>query len=236
MKLIQTLEQIEAGFFEIAIRVTSLLAPVPTAALVVGRTVEHLHWQPWVAWVAGIAIEGLGFASMNMALTLYQYNLTKRQKDPKAPTVAAIIISVIYFVTVIFLTVALDTAPALAIYAPVAFPLISACGAGLLVLRYNHVKRLGDIAETKAKEKAAREQRKQEVQQTDTVVSQPKQVEQVVSRTEQVLAYYKNNPLASQKDAASEIGVSRQYIGQVLQKLESDEVIKRNGHGIEIIK
>lgn len=231
-RLITFLQFIEAAFVEIAIRLVSLLAPVPTAAIVVSRTVEYLHWSAPVAVIAGITVEGFGFASINLVLTLYQYNQVKRQKDPKAPLTLAIAFVAIYIVSAVGLTVLLDTLPELARFAPVIFPAISLCGAGMMILRYNHESRLRAIAEAKAKEKEERKEKKAE----QAVMQEPVKSLSVIENldtTGKVLAFYRDNPLASQAQASQAVDVSRQRIGQILQAAEQTQLIeKRNGHGV----
>ena len=50
-----------------------------------------------------------------------------------------------------------------------------------------------------------------------------------------VLRFYEGKPLASQREAADETGLSQPKISRILKRLESDEVIHRNGNGVEII-
>lgn len=49
------------------------------------------------------------------------------------------------------------------------------------------------------------------------------------------LALYFDHPQMTQKDAAQELGISRQAVGQHLRKLEQVGAIRRNGKGIEVL-
>lgn len=161
MKLTTILENTEAAFLEIAVRAVSILSPVPTAYLVYDRTIKYLQWPDTIASIAAAVVEGFGFSSIHIFLTLIQYNQTKRQKDPTAPTWIAVALIAFYILSVISLTIMLDTFPELARFATILFPAFSLCGAGLLVLRYNHANRLQAIASQKAQEREERKQRKE---------------------------------------------------------------------------
>lgn len=51
-----------------------------------------------------------------------------------------------------------------------------------------------------------------------------------------VLGFFSGNPLASQRDAAKKTGISQPKISRILNRLESDEIIHRNGNGVEILR
>lgn len=51
-----------------------------------------------------------------------------------------------------------------------------------------------------------------------------------------LLSFYSGNPLASQRDAAKKTGLSQPKIIRILNQLESNEIIHRNGNGVEILR
>ena len=51
-----------------------------------------------------------------------------------------------------------------------------------------------------------------------------------------ILQFYSGNPLASQRDASKKTGLSQSKISRILNQLESDEIIHRNGNGVEILR
>lgn len=50
-----------------------------------------------------------------------------------------------------------------------------------------------------------------------------------------LIRFYETNPRASQRDASRGTGLSQSKISRILNQLESNEVIHRNGNGVEII-
>lgn len=151
------LDKLETQAVDFVARFSPWLAPLPTAYLTATATVEHLTWPLAVGIIAGAIVEALGLASVATALTLREYNQDKRKSDPIAPYALAISLAAVYFVSVTFLTVALDTAPRLATFAPLVFPVMSLAGATVLAIRADHRRRLVAIANEKAERKAKRQ-------------------------------------------------------------------------------
>jgi len=135
-------------------------APIPTAYLVGRATVEHLAWPVWVGFVAAVIVESLGLATTSTALTLREYNAEKRKSDPSAPFVLAAALVGVYLVVAVGLTVALDIVPALAVYSPAIFPLLSLTGVTVLALRGDHRRRVAEIEKGKAERRKRRAERK----------------------------------------------------------------------------
>lgn len=91
---------------------------------------------------------------------------------------------------------------------------------------------------TQAKRKATMEERKR-MQEREQEQASEEQIEQVpyasLDTSEAIKAFYRQNPLATQAQAAQAAGVKRQRVGQVLAKLEQAGQIKRNGNGVEVL-
>jgi len=132
------------------------LAPLPTAFLVWRSTVNHLAWPSWVAIAAALVVECIGLTVTSIALTLYNYNQSRRKSDPGAPFWLAVTLVGVYVLVAVFLTLLMDTIPSLAKYAPLIFPALSLTGVTSLALRADHGRRLAAVAEAKAERRAAR--------------------------------------------------------------------------------
>jgi hypothetical protein len=151
-----TLSRLETGAVDFVARTVPWFSPLPTAYLTAQATVRHLGWPGGMGVVAGAIIEGLGLASVATALELREYNATRRKSDPKAPFGLTVALAGVYLASVTALTVVLDTAPRLATYAPLIFPLMSLTGATLLAIRADHRQRLAAIEADKLDRSARR--------------------------------------------------------------------------------
>jgi hypothetical protein len=151
-----TEDKIEQFFTDLVARFAPWFSPIPTAFLVGRATVLHLGWPDWVGAVAAIIVESLGLATTSTSLMLYQYNKGKNKSHPSAPFLLSAVLVGIYFLTAIVLTVALDTFPSLAAFAPALFPFMSLCGVTVLAIRNDHRLRLKNIKDERDERKAAR--------------------------------------------------------------------------------
>lgn len=124
-------------------RTSPWLAPLPTAYLTFERTVEHLRW-PWpIGLAAGLVVEGVGLSAINTALEFREHNRGLRDGDKRvAPFILATAVAGVYFLSVIGLTVILDTMPQAAQFAPLVFPALSGCGALIIAMRKEHGRRV----------------------------------------------------------------------------------------------
>ncbi len=163
------LDRAEAALVETASKVGPILSPVPTAYLVGRATIEHLAWPLPIGVTAALVIECLGLASTGLALELYAYNKGKRKSDQAAPFVLSVALVGVYFVTALALTVALDIATGLAVYAPALFPVLSLAGVSILAIRIDHRERLTAIERGKVE----RRKKRQEKTDTDRTPTEP---------------------------------------------------------------
>jgi hypothetical protein len=157
---VNVLERIESVVTDIAAKVGPMIAPIPTAYAIGTSVVENLAWPVWVAILAGGAIELLGLATVNTALTLREYNANKRKSDPRAPFGLAASLAGVYLVVAVALAVVLDVVEALATWTPAIFPLLSLCGVTVLAVRSDHRRRVSGIAEAKAEASRKRAERR----------------------------------------------------------------------------
>jgi hypothetical protein len=136
----------ERALTDAVCRVSPWLAPLPTAYLTYLRTMEHLGWPRLVSLAAGLVVEGVGLAAVNTALEFREHNRGLKDGDKRtAPFTVAVGISVVYFTSVIGLTVILDTVATVAQYAPLVFPILSICGAMLIAMRKDHAQRVEEM-------------------------------------------------------------------------------------------
>ena len=205
------------------------LAPIPSAALVARATVEHLHWSDVLGAVSGGIIEILGLTATSTALSLWEYNASKRKSDPAAPFGLAAALVGFYYLSTVGLTVLLDIVPNLARFAPAIFPTLALVGTVNLALRSQHKQRLAGIAREKAERKAKRRAKRPEERQladgevlslasgnrlfdASVDILQAGRRAKRAARMEALLAFYADNPDAGPSDAARAIGVSRQTV------------------------
>ncbi|MHC4489948.1 MAG: hypothetical protein ACYSW7_12390, partial [Planctomycetota bacterium] len=155
-------EAAESAALSLVVRVGPWLGPVPTAYLVYERTQRHLNWPLWIAIAAGITLECLGVGTSAVALKFWAYNNAKLTKEPEAPTKIPVILTGVYFVTALFLTVVLDVLSVdrklrASDYAPAAFPLLSLAAVALLALRSAYTGAFMSKAARKAQRIAEKE-------------------------------------------------------------------------------
>lgn len=180
--------QIETVITDLAARIGPLTAPLPTAYAVATATGEHLGWPVWVSAAAAVSIEVMGIATVNTALELREYNASKRKSDPSAPFALAVGLTGGYLGIAVGLAVVMDVAPALAVYAPAIFPLLSLAGATVLSLRADHRRRLDAIEQEKGERRAARASKRASSKASKTVqqsVQEPSSTVQEPSSTVQ---------------------------------------------------
>lgn len=249
----ETLSEIETNLTDGIAAIGPWITPIPSAVLVANATVKDLHWSAELAWVAAAIIESLGLTTVSTSLLLWEYNADKRKTDPDAPFLLAAFLVGVYLVSTIGLTVLLDIFPDLARYAPALFPILALVGAVNLALRSGHRRRLTSIAQDRAERKAER----QAVRPTagsltelltsnaasntvnpDSTLIKARQARTVIqgNRMDNLLTLFRDNPKIGVTDAARTLNMSRQTVYSYLERLETEGRIRRNGHGVEIVK
>jgi hypothetical protein len=263
----------ETAATDVVARVVPWASPLPTAYLTMRATVQHLDWPLAVGAISGVVIEGLGLASVSTALELREYNVTRRrypdgwteeQKrksrmkvDPRAPFELAAGLIGVYLVSVTALTVALDTLPQLATYAPLIFPVMSVAGVTVLALRADHRRRLEAIAQRGTPRNRptsahsghmphAQNRRPVDAQQGQVLAYQGAQngVLDAVNRTRRerkaalmsrLLDAYRDTPDLGATAAARLLGVHRNTVYSYTAELEENGLIRRNGKGYQVL-
>ncbi|MBN1889450.1 MAG: MarR family transcriptional regulator [Thermoflexales bacterium] len=236
------LDLVEGNLATVAVRLGSWLAPIPTAFLIWRATMIHLGWPSWVSFVAGAVIELLGLGTVNLALTFRTHNATKRAKDPGAPFPIALALAGVYFGTVTLLTVILEVLPGAALVSPVVFIGMSLTGAGTLMLRNDHARRLAAIRDKKQEEKAGREARRAarsvsfNMAKSNTLeTANAARQQQKQDALDAVLVFIGDNPGASLADIALHVGKGKSTVAGYVAELQTAGTIRRNGRGLEVV-
>lgn len=218
-----TIDAAESTLVNLVAKCAPWLAPLPSAWVVYLKTTTLLGFPHLVALVAGLVIEALGLASVSTALTLREYNASKRKSDPSAPFALALALALVYFVSVVSLTVVLELVPEVATYALVIFPFLSLTGATCLALRADHRRRLASIETVKQERKAKRQSNRQAsvadvssqtsktaISDTSLDVARQTRKEKRQARLDSLAMFLDANPDSGATEAARAIGVSRQ--------------------------
>lgn len=260
----EKLDQLENTAIDLVAKIAPWAAPLPTAYLVGAATIRHLHWPAIVGVVAAVIIESLGLATTSTALTLRDYNASKRKSDPQAPFTLAVALVAVYFVTAVGLTVALDILPGLAVYSPGVFPFLSLAGVTVLALRSDHRRRVEEIEADKEKRSRQRSQRRsskrsksvqvhgQTVGQSNGKVNASEQAETVnldnLNKANQarrlnreqalnaLVEFFERRPDGSYSQAGRSVGRSKSWVSGAVSDLEDEGQLRRNGNGIEILE
>lgn len=237
------LDLIEGNLATVAVRLGSWAAPVPTAYLIWRATMLHLGWPSWVSFVAGAVIELLGMGTVNLALTFREHNESKRKTDPAAPFGLALGLAGVYFGTVTLLTVILEVLPGAAVVSPVVFIGMSLTGAGTLMLRKDHARRLAAIDRARRDRKEARQAARSVSSIPNVRNAKPNGLD-LANATRRaakqqaldaMLVFLGDNPGASLAELASHVGKGKSTVSGYVGELQAAGAIRRNGHGLEVI-
>ncbi len=124
-----------------------------TAYVVSRAAMQYLDFTIGWAIILAVGIELTGIVSVANALTAHEWNATKREGDPAAPQKTAIAAMMVYFVTIIVLTVTLESFGEHATYSFALLPFLGITAAYGQAFRVSHQKRVSAVAtETGEKE------------------------------------------------------------------------------------
>lgn len=212
---------------DLAIRGVPMVSPIPTAFVVANTVIEMLterHWNFWLALIpavaVAVAIEGLGFGTIEVALKMRTYNHTRRRRynlktkqveyrDPHAPVGWAYAVVGIYVAIAVTFTMLTDVFPEMRKFVFGVLPFLSALGAVLYALRSDHDERVKALVESKSEEKAERSKKKAEYGRQKVSETKKKVSEDVIEKPER-FGKFKNwhqVPLEFQKEIAGKIAV-----------------------------
>lgn len=248
-KIENFVDGIESTAVDLVARLSPWLAPLPTAYLTARATVAHLGWPEPMGAVAGVIIESLGLGAVSTALELREYNATRRKSDPQAPFGLAAVLTGVYFASVTALTVALDTLPDLATYAPLVFPILSLAGVTVLAIRADHRRRLAAIETVKAERKARRKGGRQagvkptvqnvsglDVSEHKLDAANAARANNKVAILERLVDILVNSPGTGVTDLARQVGRSRTTIYGYLAELETAGRISKDNGAVKVLE
>lgn len=252
-RLRESLSEIENNLTDGIAAISPWITPLPSAALVANAVVQDLHWNQALGWITAVIIESLGLTTVSTSLQLWDYNTAKRKNDPSAPFMLAASLVGVYLFSTIGLTVLLDIFPEMGRFAPALFPLLALVGAVNLALRSGHRRRIESIAQDRADRKAERQAIRPTVGNLSDLITsnttsnsvnpdsslvKARQARTIIqsNRLDNLLTLYHDNPTIGATDAARALNISRQTVYTYLDRLEMDGRIRRNGHGVELIK
>lgn len=204
-----------------------VLAPAPTAYVVGAALQRVLGWPIWVAGLAALILEGLGFVAVDTAGQIYQYNRTnnaaERSAKLTAPAGLAYAVAGLYLVVVLAFVLFLDTVKALARLAPAAFPFLSLVGFLLFTLRKDQQAR--EEARKEARQLAqanrhlARKALSNCAQGNVNLRTRQRQLAHKPITDNDLLAWWTAHPAASNAETGRQFGISRQAVQQRRENL-----------------
>jgi len=164
------------------LKLAPFLAPLPTAYVIYGKLQTVLGWNQWISLIAAAVIEMIGFRSVGLAVSMYQFNRTCSAVEIKlrAPLWQAISAVLLYAVAVISLTILMEILPSLSLWSPIAFVIMGLTGGWLAALTTDQDEREKARVDARAKALLARKQSKSDKQ--DLLAS--KQGEQVAGASD----------------------------------------------------
>ena len=200
-------------------RVATWAAPLPSAIMVRQAAVSTFGLDAWLGWCVAIAVEAVGIAASHRWIEARDWNArAKKDKRPKEDERNPQRVMISYFVITEIILCAFE------------FRTFCLTGEpwGFTALLFPP---LSFVAVVTMNERIAHYHLRQEWSESGEGVKVSKKRE----RLDTLLTLYRDNPLLSPTDAAKALGVSRQTIYTHLAALETDGVIRRNGHGVEVL-
>lgn len=143
---------------------TPWLAPALPAAIAYSNMTDHLHFEPWLAFIGALVIEFLGLAAVHTAFQLWEFNETKNDSEVEAPFWWAVGAGGFYLFIIIVVNIILETAVALSMWlegsqilGKALLSLLSVVAAFVLALRSQHARRLAVKEQVKQERRDAYE-------------------------------------------------------------------------------
>ena len=243
-RIIEVFEQWENLPLALATKFGPWIAPLIPALFVQRAMIEHLNAPPAWGWLAAIALEVVGIASVKSLLRAYTWERERRKTDPPAPVGWNALATAVYFGTAFLLVLVLEFWPEAAKIAPASFVVLSGTSALVLALADDQKRREQVVSEMVSKRSKARSVSKALTGQTDQNNGQQRGNNHLLTgrkaKQEQaeaaLLTYLADHPTASHSEAANAVGRSRPWVTGKLAEFADAEIIRRNGKGVEIIQ
>jgi outer membrane murein-binding lipoprotein Lpp len=133
-QLIGTISSIQEIVLILASNIAIWAAPIVPIAFIAKAIYENLWDNIYVAIMAGITVETVGIAAIKTALWCYNWNKTKPEKSPSAPTVFSVMLATGYFIAGLILSIGLEIYPPLVKIAPGILFCLTAIAYGSLLI------------------------------------------------------------------------------------------------------
>lgn len=234
---------ISSGFAYLCFNWASMVAPIPS----LWAMIDARGWGVGSVMIA-IVLEMMGFGAGDSLVRAYHQKTMPRWI---ANSVFALYVVAVEGVILGYKTVPVwvsDSTAAEMVQAtvPVFFPLFTIAGALMASVLMEQIQNEGrkynkQMARDEIDIEAYRRKKlgdaplNQSIQNTDSVNESVNQPIKRESEDKILLRFYENNARASQREAADNTGLSQPKISRILKRLESENVIHRNGNGVEIL-
>lgn len=251
-----SVQQLSSELINFITKVAPWLAPIPSAALVYRASQQHFQFSPLISIILALVIETLGLTSINNALSLWDFNQSRRKNDKPAPLFIAVMMIVFYLISTIGLTYFLEVYSGLSKIGVIFLPFLGIMGGINIALHSDLERRRQNILLEKVERKVKRleycqtgrkSDNREYVKYDDRNLSnnaifnidsdklQAGRQAKLDIRLNRMLDIFKDDPMLSITEAAQIVGVSRQTIYSYLENLTELGKIRKNGHGVEIL-
>lgn len=204
-------------------------ADAAIALLAAQNMVQQLGFSLGVAIITGVSLEGVGLVANRAALRCRYYNQTHKSEPPALEKLAWSLL-VMNFLIGIVLVVANTVWIGGMMWGVISVAFLGSIGTLAHVIE-NDVKARETSAKPAASLAPAAPLASNAVAESFTLDAP---VAPLATTRDRVLAFYRENPSATQEAAALAVGVNRSRIGQILKELEDKKIISRNGH-VEVL-
>lgn len=211
---------------EMAARGVALAAPLPNAISMYNITQRDLGWNWTAAFAFALSMEVVVFLLVEIALMQWDGYLNQPRRY-KLPFIIMGIVVVVGVAVVMGFVYMLETHKIMA-----ALPIVSLCSFVGIGLKRWHERNV--ITRIKGSDSRVIRKSKSDSQNHSGITSES--VNQISDYEKVILDYYSDSPLASQRKAATDLGISQAKISKTLTQLESIGMIHRNGNGVEILE
>lgn len=211
-------------------------APLAPAYMAYWGMVGKLSFDPVVAFILAGVIEILGLATVSTAISFWQHNRRQSAEYRRMPVIVPAGMFGFYLAIVITVNVLLELPIPEAYHIPVIaralLTLLSIPAAVTLAIRtqYDELRREIDAVENARKaEREARRREERERKEQERSAKEHESQWQALTTREKLLSYFAQYPDATLEDAGKAAGITRQRAGQIMNELESEGLIHRNG-------
>ena len=225
--MVNKLREFERSFVETAGILGPILAPIPSAVMILDSTHKHLDFHIIIAAIVAIVVELLGISTISNAMTIYEYNRTKRKSDERAPIAIAAVFVGFYFLSVFMLVIFLEITNGQQVFAKAFMPFLTVSGLGVMVMRKEHNERLERIEDEKENARIARKKRREEKK---TVHPAVHKLSTGVHIDEHIVQTMNSGEHINMSTLAKQLDISRTTLYKRVNRLKEKGLIRTNGN------